>query len=232
MPLRAFIQLEATVAKATPRQVAPPQEPSVRTEYEWTSGAHAHNHQFLLPTLEQILGTGKGEALIDLGCGNGSLTAVIARHGYEVVGLDVAGSGVQQAQLAYPNLDFRAHDVTRPLPQDLRQRFQIALSAEVIEHLFLPRDLFARADEALTADGRLIVTTPYHGYLKNLALAVTNKFDSHWAPGWDYGHIKFFSRATLLKLAADSGYSLERFYHVGRTPLLAMSMIGVFKKVK
>jgi 2-polyprenyl-6-hydroxyphenyl methylase/3-demethylubiquinone-9 3-methyltransferase len=36
------------------------------------------------------------------------------------------------------------------------------------------------------------VTTPYHGYVKNLALAVTGQLDRHWQPWRDGGHIKFF----------------------------------------
>ena len=75
--------------------------------------------------------------------------------------------------------------------------FDTVLSAEVVEHLFLPRELFARAREALGDGGRLVVTTPYHGYAKNLALAVFGQFDQHWVPLSDYGHIKFFSKATL-----------------------------------
>jgi hypothetical protein len=38
----------------------------------------------------------------------------------------------------------------------------------------------------------LIITTPYHGYLKNIALSVSVKFDHHVNPLWDGGHIKFF----------------------------------------
>jgi 2-polyprenyl-6-hydroxyphenyl methylase/3-demethylubiquinone-9 3-methyltransferase len=203
---------------------------SVRTEYEWASGDHAHNHQFLMPHLIQILGKGNGKSMIDLGCGNGSLTAVFADRGYEIVGVDVAGTGIKHAQTTRPDLDFRAHDISGPLPQDLRQQFDVALSIEVIEHLYLPRELFRRADESLVPGGSLVISTPYHGYLKNLALAATNKLDSHWGPAWDYGHIKFFSRATLTSLAAECGYRLESFHRAGRIPSLAMSMIGVFRK--
>lgn len=203
---------------------------SVRTEYEWTSGGHAHNHQFLMPDLDKILGDGCGLSLIDLGCGNGSLTAVYADHGYRTVGVDVAGTGIQHAQKTRPDLDFRAHDVGLALPNDLRRRFDVALSIEVIEHLYLPRELFRRADEALAPHGRLVISTPYHGYVKNLALAATNKFDHHWRPGWDYGHVKFFSKKSLQAIALECGYKMESFHRVGRIPPLAMSMIGVFRK--
>jgi 2-polyprenyl-6-hydroxyphenyl methylase/3-demethylubiquinone-9 3-methyltransferase len=69
------------------------------------------------------------------------------------------------------------------------------------------------------------VTTPYHGYLKNLALAVTGSFDQHWAPLRDYGHVKFFSRRTLTQLFEEFGYTDISFRTAGRVPPLAKSMV-------
>jgi 2-polyprenyl-3-methyl-5-hydroxy-6-metoxy-1,4-benzoquinol methylase len=203
---------------------------SERTEYEWSGAGHAHNHSVLVPALRQILGSGDGRALIDLGCGNGSLTAVLHEDGFATTGLDLAVSGIRHAQTANPDLGFREHDITEPLPTDLHGGFDVALAAEVIEHLFLPRRLFSRATEALKPGGTLVITTPYHGWLKNVALAMTNKLDGHFAPGWDYGHIKFFSRATLTAMADECGFDTAGFHRVGRIPPLAMSMILVAQK--
>jgi 2-polyprenyl-6-hydroxyphenyl methylase/3-demethylubiquinone-9 3-methyltransferase len=74
------------------------------------------------------------------------------------------------------------------------------------------------------------MSTPYHGYWKNLALALTNKFDAHWHPLRDFGHVKFFSRATLSQLASEAGFSVTDFLRVGRIPVLACSMILVALK--
>ena len=64
----------------------------------------------------------------------------------------------------------------------------------------------------------MVVTTPYHGYAKNLALAVTGRFDGHWVPLSDYGHIKFFSKRTLGMLARECGVEPTRWYRLGRNP--------------
>jgi hypothetical protein len=37
------------------------------------------------------------------------------------------------------------------------------------------------------------VSTPYHGYHKNLGLALSGKMDAHFTALWEGGHIKFFS---------------------------------------
>jgi 2-polyprenyl-6-hydroxyphenyl methylase/3-demethylubiquinone-9 3-methyltransferase len=96
---------------------------------------------------------------------------------------------------------------------------------EVIEHLLLPRLLLASAFQALRAGGVFVLSTPFHGYWKNLALAVTNKFDDHWHPLRDFGHVKFFSKKTLSNLFMEQGLQVDRILALGRVPPLARSMI-------
>ena len=75
--------------------------------------------------------------------------------------------------------------------------FDVAIATEVIEHLVRPHNLPGFAKQLLRPGGPLIISTPYHGYLKNLVLALSNKWDSHLTPLWDGGHIKMWSRKTL-----------------------------------
>ena len=70
-----------------------------------------------------------------------------------------------------------------------------------------------------------MLTTPYHGYLKNLAIALTGRWDSHHDPLWEGGHIKFFSPATITRLLAGAGFAVQSIERVGRVPMLAKSMV-------
>jgi 2-polyprenyl-3-methyl-5-hydroxy-6-metoxy-1,4-benzoquinol methylase len=142
-----------------------------------------------------------------------------------VVGLDASASGIRIASALMPAGTFVEASLEHPLPMSLRGQFDAVTAVEVIEHLPVPSVLCARAREALCAGGQLIVTTPYHGYLKNLALAVAGQLDSHWQPGRDGGHIKFFSRATVTDLIRREGFVITGFVRVGRIPPLAKSMV-------
>ena len=82
----------------------------------------------------------------------------------------------------------------------------------------------------LEPGGTAIVSTPYHGYWKNLALALSGKMDAHFTALWDYGHIKFWSVATLTRLLAEAGFVDIRFQRVGRIPALAKSMIAIARR--
>ena len=79
-------------------------------------------------------------------------------------------------------------------------------------------------------NGHLILTTPYHGYLKNLAISLLNGWDRHFMAHRDGGHIKFWSTKTLNKLLQSYGFSDLKNIGVGRVPYLRKGFITVAKK--
>lgn len=104
------------------------------------------------------------------------------------------------------------------------------ISLEVVEHVYAPRDYARTLFDLVEPGGTAIVSTPYHGYLKNLALALTGRMDRHFTALWDHGHIKFWSIPTLTTLLTEAGFENIRFHRVGRIPALAKSMIAVAQK--
>ena len=83
----------------------------------------------------------------------------------------------------------------------------------------------------LTAPGgAAVVSTPYHGYWKNLALAVSGRLDAHFTALWDHGHIKFWSIKTLSLLLQEAGFENIRIELIGRLPLIAKSMLAVARR--
>ena len=200
------------------------------SEYTYCDTAPTHAHQHLAPALRNLLG-GDHVRLLDLGCGNGSLTSAVIPEDCEAHAVDLSESGTGRAKLSFPQVRFHCLDVTGDLSAIPGfGSFDVVISAEVVEHVYLPRNLVKHAYEALRPGGRAIITTPYHGYWKNLALALTGKLDAHFTALWDCGHIKFWSRATLTQLLEEAGFRIERFAGIGRVPFLWRSMILVARK--
>jgi 2-polyprenyl-6-hydroxyphenyl methylase/3-demethylubiquinone-9 3-methyltransferase len=106
----------------------------------------------------------------------------------------------------------------------------LVISTEVVEHLLLPRPFARNCYRFLKPGGRLIISTPYHGYLKNVALALSGSLDAHFTALWDYGHVKFWSRKTLSLLLAEAGFTVEQFHGAGRFPLFWKSMVLIAAK--
>jgi 2-polyprenyl-3-methyl-5-hydroxy-6-metoxy-1,4-benzoquinol methylase len=108
----------------------------------------------------------------------------------------------------------------------------VVMSLEVVEHVYDPRTYARTLFDLAEPGGLAIVSTPYNGYLKNLAVALFNKFDAHHNPLWDHGHIKFWSMKTLTRLLEEAGFGPVDFRRVGRFPPLAKSMIAICKRMK
>lgn len=198
--------------------------------YFYSNNRPRYHHAYLLSPLLEMLAVAKSTSnikprVLDLGCGNGSLSHAIAQQGYEVIGVDNSPQGVAIASQSFPECQFIQADIYDLQHPELLHSFDIVLAVEVIEHLLYPKELIRVAKKCLKPDGRLIITTPYHSYLKNLALAITGKMDKHFTVLWDNGHIKFFSVATLTKLLKSEGYTDITFKFAGRLPYLWKSML-------
>jgi ubiquinone biosynthesis O-methyltransferase len=192
---------------------------------EYAHSAPAHTAGYLEGPLLAELGPLAGAALLDIGCGNGALTASLAKSGANVTGIDLSESGIALARTTHPEVRYEVASVY----DDLHARFGAfdrVVALEVIEHLFDPRTFLRRAFETLKPGGTLVLSTPYHGYLKNVVLALSGKLDAHFTVLWDGGHIKFFSQRTLATMLEEAGFVDLRFRGAGRVPFLWKSLVA------
>ena len=184
--------------------------------YRFATPDHSCAHPYLLPAVHSELATFyesvRDRRIFDLGC-------------------DPSVEGIAQAQRAFPHLQLEIGSAYDDLVAR-HGRFPAVVSLEVVEHVYAPR-AYARALFDLVEPGGIaLVSTPYHGYWKNLALAAAGRMDRHFTALWDHGHIKFWSMDTLGRLLREAGFEAVRFRRVGRFPPLAKSMIAVARKPK
>jgi len=195
-------------------------------DYGYTHNRPRHTFAYLMGPLLSILGTDKSKCILDLGCGNGYLVNYLLKDGYNAYGTDASEEGIVIAKQENPDRFFVQDLSTGKLPAELQLiKFDIILSTEVIEHLYDPAGFIDFCKAQLPIGGELIISTPYHGYLKNLALAIFDKWDSHHSPAWLGGHIKFWSKSTLSKLLTDKGFEVVTFKGCGRMPYFWKSML-------
>ena len=196
-------------------------------EYQYNSAEAGHQFRYLMrPILELAAAVPPPASVLDVGCGNGYLVGEFQKRGYRAVGIDLSEQGIAIARQAHPDVRFELLAADENVLTNLGEPpFDLVLSTEVVEHLYDPRAYARGCFAALRPGGRFICSTPYHGYLKNLAIAVTGGYDNHVRPLWDGGHIKFWSRATLAQLLRETGFTNVQFRGAGRAPYLWMSMV-------
>ena len=205
---------------------------AITEDYGWEASA-PQSSGYINPAICKLARAAGARHILDVGCGNGELASELARSGFSVLGVDGDAGGIAHARLKYPQIPFevRYFEDSPPLnPAAADGLFDFIASTEVVEHLYAPHELARFCFDALRPGGQLAISTPYHGYLKNLVLSVTDKWDHHHTVNWHGGHIKFWSAKTLGKLLTDAGFELTGFVGVGRLPYLWKSMILTARK--
>lgn len=100
---------------------------------------------------------GKGKKILDLGCGLGQIGKLLIDNGNQVYGIDISPKILKKAN--NKGLITKCVDIeTEPLP--FRNKFDIVIAAEIIEHVFDTDTLLIKIRKILKDKGELIITTP------------------------------------------------------------------------
>jgi SAM-dependent methyltransferase len=114
-----------------------------------------HWHRYLLARE-----LARGRDVLDIACGEGYGSALMAQVATSVVGMDVAEDAVVHATAAYPaaNLRFERGDARRiPLPD---ASVDLVVSFETLEHFVEHDEFLLEARRVLRPGGALLVSTP------------------------------------------------------------------------
>jgi len=108
-----------------------------------------------------------GKRVLDVGCSEGILAILLAREGFEVIGVDVNADALQYAgELLVQENEFVRQRVTL-VHADLETAhlepasFDTVILGEVIEHLLHPARIVERSFELLKPYGIFLLTTPF-----------------------------------------------------------------------
>jgi SAM-dependent methyltransferase len=105
-----------------------------------------------------------GSQALEIGCGEGYGTALLAKTAHIVIGLDIDQATVEQATAKYASetLSFRLYDGTRiPFPDN---SLDAAVSFQVIEHVRDDSGHVREISRVLKPGGLLVMTTPNRTY--------------------------------------------------------------------
>jgi ubiquinone/menaquinone biosynthesis C-methylase UbiE len=112
----------------------------------------------LIGAFVQLTGLQPGARVADLGCGSGAFTTLLARAGYDCVGLDISTKLLAVGRRKYPGIDFVEGDIER-LPF-APASFDGVLLSGVVHHFPDPSRCAAEVFRVLRRDGRFLAFDP------------------------------------------------------------------------
>ncbi len=158
-----------------------------------------------------------GEALLDVGCGDGDLVQAVAERYRRVVATDVAPAGLDKARARAAGrpwadrVSWMVHDANDRLPF-ADGEFTAVACIGVLQYVFDPEAFLAEARRVLAPGGHLLVEVTNVAFLRQrLRLLVGLPiWTSYYRHGIDGGNLHYFTVSVLTRLVRDAGFEVKR----------------------
>lgn len=146
----------------------------------------------------------RGVDVLDVGCGSGTLLGLLKHRGFGVTGLDFSAEAAAIAK-AENGVDVAVGTLEEAhFPAE---SFDVVTLFHVMEHVTNPRLVLAQVSRVLKPNGVAILQVP------NIESWQFKIFGARWY-GLDIPrHVIDYSRNSMLKLLADSGFVVNRIRH-------------------
>jgi 2-polyprenyl-6-hydroxyphenyl methylase/3-demethylubiquinone-9 3-methyltransferase len=141
-----------------------------------------------------------GLRILDIGCGAGLLCEPLTRLGAQVIGVDPSATNIATAKAhadkGHLSIDYRCTTVEE---MDARERFDIVLAMEVIEHVSDVGAFLNRCATMLKPGGLMVVSTLNPNW-KSFALAIVGaEYVLRWLPRGTHQWDKFVTPDELAR---------------------------------
>jgi 2-polyprenyl-3-methyl-5-hydroxy-6-metoxy-1,4-benzoquinol methylase len=151
---------------------------------------------------------GRGQEVLDVGCGEGFLAEQIQQMGNHVTGIDVLPEAKRREsfeQYVQADLD---QGIDPQTPALRGRQFDKVLLLDVLEHLRRPENLLQNCLSFLKPNGHLIVSVPNVANITVRLMLLFGLFNYTERGILDKTHLRFFTRKTARRLLESNGYRI------------------------
>jgi 2-polyprenyl-3-methyl-5-hydroxy-6-metoxy-1,4-benzoquinol methylase len=162
-------------------------------------------------SIRAYLPPGPGEAVIDVGCGSGTVASFLGTFGADVLGIDGNPEAIDFARRTYakPNVRFQKGlvDETFGSPGSLDKIYCL----EVIEHVYLSQAerMLRNFHQLLKPGGKVFLTTPNYRSAWPVIEWLMDRFRLSPKMHGEQ-HVEFYHARKLRRLGAGCGFDVER----------------------
>lgn len=192
---------------------------------QWNADLYKEKHAFVFEygnSLIDWLQPKAGEAILDLGCGTGELTAQLAQQGASVTGIDASAAMIASARAHFPGISFEVADATS---FSLPQQFDGIFSNAALHWVREKEKAIARMHAQLKKGGRIAIEMGGKGNVHSILTALEKAMRQR---GYTCEPIWYFpSPAEYTTLLEKAGFKIDRVHFFDRPSKLADPETGI-----
>lgn len=142
--------------------------------------------------------------VLDVGCGEGHFGSLLLDAGFdEVVGVEPHGPSASRANTKLTRVLRGRFPTKEVIPAG---PFDLVVFSDSLEHIADPWDALAFARSLTTPGGHILVSVPNVCHYSVLLEQIRGRWDYAEAGLLDKGHVRFFTRLTLLEALRGAGF--------------------------
>jgi 2-polyprenyl-3-methyl-5-hydroxy-6-metoxy-1,4-benzoquinol methylase len=151
-----------------------------------------------------------GARVLDVGCARGYISEQLVAKGCEVLGIELDREAADLARRHCAEVIVADMDTLAELPWP-RQRFDVILCMDILEHLKDPARALKLLKPYLNPEGIIIVTLPNVANWWLRFRLLRGRWDYHTLGICDRSHLRFYTLKTARDLLAEAGLAITTF---------------------
>ena len=163
---------------------------------------------------------GQRKHVLEIGCGPGSITKVLAQQGgCQVTGIELDPEAIKKVTpycVQVMQADLNSSEW--PSLLDGTERFDVVVAADVLEHLYDPWKTLQQMAPLINSNGYLVVSLPHVGHAAVMSCLINGDFEYRDFGLLDRTHIRFFGLKNIKALFAQANLKIIEVGYVTKPP--------------
>jgi 2-polyprenyl-3-methyl-5-hydroxy-6-metoxy-1,4-benzoquinol methylase len=185
-----------------------------------------HNYAYEVDTSSEtapanvVRMVGQRKRVLEIGCGPGSITKVLAKQGgCQVTGLELDPQAIKDvAPHCVQVMQADLNSSGWPSLLDGVERFDVVVAADVLEHLYDPWKTLQRMVPLINSNGYLVISLPHVGHAAVMSCLINGDFEYRDWGLLDRTHIRFFGLNNIKALFAQANLKIIEVKYVIKPP--------------
>lgn len=185
-----------------------------------------HNYEYAVDTTSEtapanvVRMVGQGKHVLEIGCGPGSITKILAQQGgCQVIGLEVDPDAIKKVKpYCVQVIQADLNSSEWPSLLDGAERFDVVVAADVLEHLYDPWKALQQMAPLINSNGYLVISLPHVGHAAVISCLINGDFEYRDWGLLDRTHIRFFGLKNIEALFAQANLKIIEARYVIKPP--------------